>query len=391
MTHRLAVAMLVALALSSARASVATPAEDAAPLRVAMIGAVSGPAKALGRELRLGLEAGLKGRAVSGSSGRTRPIELVVADDGYDPATTREQFAKLVADESILAFVGNVGTPTTLAILPQLEETGILLFAPFTGAQGLRADPPSRHVVHYRASYAEEMDVLIGGLLEQGIGPREIALFTQDDAFGDAGHAAALKVLAERGHPDGERLVHARYPRNTIDVREAALTIRWAEVPPKAVIMVGATAPCARLVSTLGRVLPRVHFASLSFTGSNALLDALGDDAEGLIVTQVVPVLDARHPTVAEYLSDLRAHAPEARPGMVSFEGYLVARLLGRALDRPGVRFTRAGLLDAAADIDVGSLGLGEPGPVRVWPTIVRDGRFQPLRWNDLRETTRAD
>ena len=60
------------------------------------------------------------------------------------------------------------------------------------------------------------------------------------------------------------------------------------------------------------------HFVNISFVGSEALAQELGDAGEGVIVSQVVPFpWDASVPVVAQYTKALAAVDAAAKPGFV--------------------------------------------------------------------------
>ena len=79
--------------------------------------------------------------------------------------------------------------------------------APSPGANVLRHDPPDRYVFNYRASYAEETDSVVHYLLKlRRNRPRQIAVFAQQDSYGDAGFAGVSKAFRSLGIGD------TRYP-----------------------------------------------------------------------------------------------------------------------------------------------------------------------------------
>ena len=99
-------------------------------------------------------------------------------------------------------------------------------------------------------------------------------------------------------------------------------------------------------------------FLNVSFVGSKALAKELGEEGQGVIVTQVVPFPeDTTIPLVAEYQRDLRAMNPDAELGFVSLEGYLVGRLMVAILNELGRDVTRQRLLDAM--VSTGRFDLG--------------------------------
>ena len=68
------------------------------------------------------------------------------------------------------------------------------------------------------------------------------------------------------------------------------------------------------------------------------------------MITQVVPFpKDAAIPVVGRYQASLKTSAPDAQPGFVSLEGYLVGRLVAETLRRTPEDPTREAFLDAIA------------------------------------------
>ena len=129
---------------------------------------------------------------------------------------------------------------------------------------------------------------------------------------------------------------------------------------------------------------------NISFVGSNALLNELGDAGNGVVVTQVVPFpSDLSVPVVASYHAALRAVAPAAVPGFVSLEGYLAGRLAAEVLRRlePDEEPTRVRFLEelreaGPIDLDGFHVEYGEndnQGSDEVFLTVIRGGRFQPV------------
>jgi len=134
------------------------------------------------------------------------------------------------------------------------------------------------------------------------------------------------------------------------------------------------------------RSLPDAIFLNVSFVGSTALKNALGSDSEGVVITQVVPHFESDLALIDEYRQDFLELMPEAQPGFVSLEGYIVARIFVEGLRRAGPQVDRESIIDALLGIRNLDIGLGETiqysedsyqGSQTVWPTIIRDDRFK--------------
>jgi ABC-type branched-subunit amino acid transport system substrate-binding protein len=76
-----------------------------------MSAAFSGPASALGNDMRAGITAAIEEcNRAGGVHGRN--VRLAALDDGYEPARAAPNMRRLVDEEKVVAIVGNVGTPT---------------------------------------------------------------------------------------------------------------------------------------------------------------------------------------------------------------------------------------------------------------------------------------
>lgn len=343
--------------------------------------AFSGPARELGEHMRLGIEAAFREANERGGVDGRR-LELVSLDDAYEPEAAIVNTRWLVAEEGVFALIGAVGTPTSRSAAPVAAEAGVPYIAPFTGAAFLRG-PRWRNVVNLRASYAQETEEMVGRLIDD-LAIDRIAILYQDDSFGRAGYRGVRQALERRGL---EPSAIGVYPRNTTAVKTALLDLR--DGSPEAVLLIGAYQPVAAMVAWARHVGFEPVFMTLSFVGSNALARELGPAGAGLFVTQVVPFPMADQPSVAAaYRQALAAHAPDAQPGFVSFEGYLAGRLAVTALERCEGDIDRSRFVDVLHDADTIDLGGFElrygdgdnQGSDAVFLTVIGDdGHFHPI------------
>ncbi len=343
--------------------------------------ALDGPAAALGQGMREGLLAAFAEANKAGGV-KGRQIELISRDDGYDPNKSIQAAKQLIEQDKVFALVGSVGTPTSSAVQPIATEAGVPFIGAFTGAEFLRT-PYKPNVVNVRASYFQETETMVEHLTKD-LGVSRIAIFYQDDAFGQAGLAGVKRALDRRKMA---LVAEGAYERNTIAVKRALLSIRNGK--PEAVIMVGAYKPCAEFIKVARQIKLDAVFVNISFVGSEALAKELGHDGAGVVVTQVVPFpTDTSIGVVTHYQAALKAVKAEATPGFVSLEGYMVGRLVIMALEKvPGNAITRANLLEAMShnSFDLGGVSLtygpdNNRGSDHVFLTVIQsDGRFRPV------------
>ena len=370
-------AMVVALVLPAA----AENGVNADTVRFAQVAALDGPAAALGSGMRQGMLAAFaEANAAGGVHGRM--VELDSYDDGYEPDRSASHVRDVIAGGHHLGLIGPVGTPTSQATQPIATEADMPFIGPFTGAGFLR-DPALTNVVNIRATYAAETEAWIAHLVDD-MGMQSIAILYQDDGFGRVGLAGVTAALDRRGMTLS---AEGTYTRNTTAVKSALLDIRKAQ--PDAVVMVGAYKPIAEFIKLAKKLKFAPTFVNISFVGSDALAAELGPDGEGVIISQVVPFpWDTSVPVVAEYQAALQAHDPQARPGFVSLEGYIVGRVALRALDAAGADLDRDSFLAALTGLgafDMGGLafafGAGDnQGLEDVFMTRIKaDGTFETV------------
>ena len=216
----------------------------------------------------------------------------------------------------------------------------MLFFGAFTGANLLRNDPPDRYVFNYRASYVQETDAVVRYLVKlRRLQPQQIAVFAQQDSYGDSGFAGVAKAFRALGANDSA-ILRLNYKRNTVDVDDAVNQLKSQKPPIKAVVMVATYRAAAKFIEKTRDQYPGMIYTNVSFVGSTALADELmllgSRYATGVIVTQVVPAVSGYSSAVLEYKNALAKYFTGEAPDYVSLEGYVSANVLIQALKRLG-------------------------------------------------------
>ena len=343
--------------------------------------ALEGPASALGLGMKMGLEAAFAEINKAGGV-KGRKLELKSVDDGYEPTKSIEAVKKLLEEDKVFAIAGAVGTPTAAATQPIATAAGAPFIGAFTGAEFLR-EPYKPLVLNIRASYFQETEAMVEHLTKD-LGASKIAIMYQDDAFGQAGLAGVKKALDKR---QMQLAGEGTFERNTVAVKTALLAIKKAE--PHAVIMISPYKPAAEFIKLAKQIKLDVTFVNISFVGSDALAKELGPVGAGVVITQVVPFpKDAAIPVVGRYQASLKANAPDAQPGFVSLEGYLVGRAIIAALEKVSGDPTRQALIEAvqkAGTLDLDGFKLvyspsNNRGSDQVFLTVIQpDGSFKAV------------
>jgi serine/threonine protein kinase/ABC-type branched-subunit amino acid transport system substrate-binding protein len=375
-------------------------------ITLGMSAVFSGPNRQLGENMKLGLETAFWSANQAGGV-HGRKLNLIALDDGYEAARVPGTMRELIEKRKVFAVIGNVGTPTSALAAPYASQQKTVFFGAFTGAPVLRQDPPDRYVFNYRASYREETAATIRYLTKvQKLATDQIVVFAQEDSFGDAGYDGVAKSVRLLGQASPD-VLRVGYKRNSADVDAAvaqvlryndqseamrvaysADLVRVAKHPVKAVVMVATYRAASKFIQKL-REIPRLGkpiFFNVSFVGTEALADDLKSLNSGLCsnvyVTQVVPPFTSGSTGVRRYREALAQYQPQAQPGFVSLEGFIVGATFVEALQQAGPSLTTEKLVDTLEQFKAVDLGFGaqlsfslseHQGSHKVWGTRLDD------------------
>lgn len=352
-------------------------AQDSHAIKICQSVALSGPLGDLGQAMHQGARACFD--AVNAEGGvNGRKIGLVTLDDGYDVKRALANVEIFLADRGTFALFNCMGTPMIGAMLPQVIESGLPFFAPFTGA--LLARPKNaRSVFNIRASYPDEAEQLVQHLATIGI--KRIGVAYQNNAFGKEVYEGA-RIAMEKHKLNGGAA--ATVENNGSDA--AAAAAKLVEANPEAVLVGLAGKPTLDFVKAIRVQRRGLPLYALSVMGAAATLRALGDDAVGIAISQVVPApTKTVVPIVRQFQQAWKATGTALEPSHLALEGYINARVFVEALRRAGRNATRERFVESTWNIkrhDMGGFEINftEPGKNAsrfVELTMVgRDGRF---------------
>ena len=370
---------LAAIAFGLTTAAFAADGLTASEVKIGMVNVQSGPASGLGKGMRSGAEAVFKSvNAKGGVHGRQ--INLVVGDDGYEPDKAVDETLKMIEQQKVFSLFGYVGTPTGNAVLPIVKELDVPLVGLFTGAMTLR-QPVTKQVFNVRASYDDEAETLVAHFLAKGA--KTVAVFYQDDGFGQAVLSGTDKALKKRSLQIAAK---STFQRNTMAVKAGLAAM--LEAKPDAVVMVGPYAPLAAFIKEARAAGLKSQLATVSFVGTDNLVAEVGKDGDGVVISQVVPFPEDNDlPIQRECRAALQASGGGAL-GFVNFEGCITAKVMVAALERAGKDPERATLvssLQGMNGVDLGGvkLSFGENNHQAlsdVFLTQIRDGKIAKLR-----------
>lgn len=302
-----------------------------------------------------------------------RPVRILIKDDAYDTERTVQNVRELVESDRVVALTGLGSTAGVGAVLPYLADKRMPLVGAWTGAHVLRLKPHPTFFTS-QASFQDEVEHALRTLAT--IQLDTIGVAVQDNAFGQS----MLPVIEASAKALG--LTVARVVPLAVDGSNAAAAAReLADARPKAVYMV-AVGPSVVGFVRAARAQINVPIYTLSVAAS--AVPALGNDARGLAMTQIVPLPWRQVDPMAREFNRLAA-AAQVPVSYNAYGGYLGARFLIEALRRASPRITPESIITAIQGMRNWSLGgnLLNFGPGRfhgsAWAEITivgADGRF---------------
>jgi ABC-type branched-subunit amino acid transport system substrate-binding protein len=276
-------------------------------------------------------------------------IEVITLDDQFDTKLAASNARQLIEERQVVALFMSRGTPHTEGVLPILEQHGVPLIAPSTGAMVLHT-PVKKYVFNVRAPYQREAEKAMAHLASIGI--TRVALVHVDDSFGADGMEGAQRGLATAKLT---AVAIAKFDRSKPDF--SAIVPMVAKSEAQAILFIGSGTAVVDGVKAVKAAGLSAQILTLSNNASSGFVKLLGDQARGIIVSQVMPqtmnyalVKEATQLAKGQNISDLS-------PAML--EGFAAAKVLVEALRRSGAKPTRERIqsaLEGMHKLDIGGL-----------------------------------
>ena len=162
------------------------------------------------------------------------------------------------------------------------------------------------------------------------IGLKRIAVFRQNDSYGQAGLDGVEKALRPL---ELAPVAVGTVERNSVEVAAAVKSIVAAQ--PNAVVLISAYKSCAAFIRAAKAAGYGGTFYNVSFVGTQALADELGPAGNGVMISEVMPSpFNQKVAIVRDYLDQLRKTGGPAQPNYSGIEGYIAARTFIEGLRR---------------------------------------------------------
>ena len=209
-------------------------AQSSGPIKVGALIALSGPAAAYGAEERRAIEAVFNQVNAQGGIGG-RKIEVVVRDTKTNPTEAARLANQVIADDKVIAIIGATTGSETLAFADVAMRAQVPLF-PMVGTPSVTdpEKPYSKWVFRMSVPLSTDLPASMHRMVKDG--KKRMAIFSEEDAYGQQGAAMAVELAKKLGV---EVVENISAPKTATDLTTQATKIRNAS--PDAVLLVTAS------------------------------------------------------------------------------------------------------------------------------------------------------
>jgi ABC-type branched-subunit amino acid transport system substrate-binding protein len=212
--------------------------------------------------------------------------------------------------------------------------------------------PVKKHIFNVRATYQREAEKAVAHL--SSIGITRIAIVHVDDSFGRDGLEGTEKGLTTAKL---KAVAVAKFDRSKPDF--SAIVPALAKSEAQAIFMIGSGTAVVDGIKAVKASGSLAQFVTLSNNASSGFVKLLGEQARGVIVTQVLPSeRSIAYPLVKEAQELAKAKGiADVSPAML--EGFASAKVLVEGLRKAGTNPTREKLqtaLEGLRKFNIGGL-----------------------------------
>ncbi len=287
-----------------------------------------------------------------------RPVRVIQVDDGADPGKHAAAVRRLIVEERVVAFVGNIAPFTFSAGAPILDEAGV----PAIGGEGADSAwfryPIAFPVNGQTVSRSRPAAKWALANLRQ----RKAAVLFVSEA--DAPAQLAQNFVDEWQRGGGQVLVNAGVSLATPDFTGEVVSAKNSGADIMFVLL--EKAACNRFMDAMRRQAYRPIVIAPACVLQNALdhKDVMTGNLYAAHAAK--PVLAGRSPAEDEVLAAVRRFDPSLPPDGAFMFGWLAGKLFEAAMAQPGTALNPAGIIAALNKLP--ATGLGGLTPPQAWP-----------------------
>jgi ABC-type branched-subunit amino acid transport system substrate-binding protein len=303
------------------------PGFDGKTIKLGVLTPLTGPVAVIGNPLTAGNEVFVEAVNAEGGVAGQYPIELVQEDTQYLPNVAVQKYNQIKGD--VVSFVQLLGTPSTLAVLPQLKRDQMIAAPASLDATWVREENLLPIGGPYQIQAINALDYYINEADGEG---KNICSLIQDDAYGEAGQAGVDFAAEQLGFEVAET---QRFKNGDKDVTGQVQQLAGANCD--AVFLVATPTDAGTIWATAAKL----EFAPRWIAQSPSWIDELGasDLKEYLQQTTWIAAEgtewgDTSVPGMEQMLADIKENKPDQEPDYYFAFGYNQARAMVALLEK---------------------------------------------------------
>ncbi|MGC1214741.1 MAG: substrate-binding domain-containing protein [Micromonospora sp.] len=227
-------AAVAATACGSPQDTASGGGDGAAPVKVGLVYAQSGPLASYGKQYIEGLKAGLDYATKGTGKVGDRKIEITEVDDAGDPAKAVSATKDLIG-KGYKIIGGSSSSGVALQVAPIAAQNKVLFISGPAATDGITG----ANKYTFRSGRQSYQDVVTAKSFIGDATGKKVVVFAQEGAFGDANEAAVKKVIGGAG----ATVSSVRAPASATEFTPFASQIKAAKPDLLFVAWAGTTAP----------------------------------------------------------------------------------------------------------------------------------------------------
>lgn len=320
---------------------------DGKTIKLGVLSPLSGPVAVIGKPLTAGNEVFFDALNAKGGVAGKYKVELVQEDSQYKTDVAVQKYNKIKGD--VAAFTQVLGTPSTLAVLPQLKTDKILAAPASLDAFWVREE----NLLPIGGPYQVQAINAVDYYLTDGGGSKDDVICTmiQDDVYGEAGQQGIDFAAEKYGFTVANT---QKFKQGTENYAGQIGALAGAKC--KMVFLVATPSDAAKIWGTAAQA----QFAPQWFGQSPSYTGALSQSAIGPYMQQSVLIVaegtewgDESVPGMKQMVADQGKYAANEKPDYYFAFGYNQARAMTAVLEKAVENgdLSREGILKASTEI----------------------------------------
>lgn len=296
------------------------------PIRIAFIGGLSERTNDTGESGRNALILAIEQRNAAGGI-NSRPLELVVGDDGQDPDTARKAMSELLAAKPEVV-VGPYTSSMAAAVLPLADSAGVVLLSPVITALDFAGKDDM--LIRLNRTTRDNARDYARVLLARGQKRLAVAYDVRNRAFTESWLAELAAVYEGQG---GELVARVEFT-SAANTPFGEVAERLQAPSPDGILFIAAAVDVARLAQQVRKLSADTPLSAVEWASTEQLLELGGRAVEGMLLAQSHNREDTS-PRFVAFRDAFRARF-QREPGYSAIATYDAAIVLFDALAKRG-------------------------------------------------------